>query len=62
MQQRWEYKTLYLPPEPFFKMDVAAGTNDRFNECGEKGWELVTIVNPDVKTGALIAVFKRPKK
>lgn len=62
MTQHWEYRVLFMPLEPLFKQDVAPGTQDRLNEYGERGWELVSMSpSASPNTSSMIAVFTRPK-
>ncbi len=63
---KWEYMTLVLPAKGFFlgggKIDGRM-LNDRLNELGREGWELVNVFDTNMdagKTRDVFAFLKRP--
>lgn len=59
----WEYHTFAIEKKGFFSRDFHWGTfNDRLNELGREGWELVTIQDISYYEGRsayVVAVLKR---
>ncbi len=63
--QRWQYRTLMFQAEGWFAGGKLNGQvfNDRLNELGEHGWELVSVFDTNMfqgQTRDVIAVLKRP--
>ena len=62
---QWEYMTLVFAATGFIlggKLD-GKKLNDRLNELGEEGWELVSVFDTNMlegKTRDVYAILKRP--
>jgi hypothetical protein len=62
---KWEYTTLMFEAEGWLLGGVLNGEkfNNRLNELGEEGWELVNVFDTNVQGGRsrnIVAVMKRP--
>ena len=62
---KWEYATVVVETSGWFITGKIDGKtfNDKLNEFGEQGWELVSVYDTNFAnggTGDVIAVFKRP--
>ena len=62
---KWEYRTVMFEASGWFlggKLD-GGQFNERLNQLGEEGWELVTAFDTNSAQGAtrdVVAVLKRP--
>ena len=63
--QRWEYRTLQLDLEGWFRPSVdVAQTNATLDALGHEGWELVSVLDLNRGHGhstALVAFLKRAR-
>lgn len=68
MGEKWEYKILHISAERWTGTGLPADLNQRFDEIGAQGWELVGFVSMDrpsfipwggSKTVGVVATFKR---
>ena len=62
---KWEYMTLVLAAKGFWLGGSIDGEklNERLNELGEEGWELVSMFDTNMAQGQtrdVFAVLKRP--
>jgi hypothetical protein len=62
---KWEYTTVMFESEGWLLGGVLNGEkfNNRLNELGEEGWELVNVFDTNVQGGRsrnIVAVMKRP--
>jgi hypothetical protein len=62
---RWEYRTVMFDVTGWFLGGVLDGAkfNDRLNQLGEEGWELVSVFDTNLHQGGtrnVVAVLKRP--
>ncbi len=63
----WEYRTVVFDVSGWLiggKLD-GQGFNDRLNQLGEEGWELVSVFDTNHTQGGtrdVVAVLKRPLK
>ena len=68
MNEKWEYKIVYCGAERWTSTGLPSDLNQRFDEFGAQGWELVGMVSierPSLipwggsKTVGVLASFKR---
>jgi hypothetical protein len=68
MSERWEYKIIYFSAERWTSTGLPSDLNQKFDEYGAEGWELVdteSIARPSFipwggsKTVGVVAYFKR---
>jgi hypothetical protein len=66
MTERWEYKVVYFSAEQWTRTGLPDDLNERFDEYGAQGWELVgseSLIRPrwiwTEKTVSIVAFFKR---
>jgi hypothetical protein len=68
MEHTWEYKILHIGAERWTGTGLPSDLNQRFDEFGSQGWELVGLVSIDrpsfipwggSKTVGVVATFKR---
>jgi len=60
---KWEYKTINYEKRSFFSGKIdRAELNEKLNDIGREGWELVSISGSSGWGAAagILAVFKRP--
>lgn len=70
MNERWEYKVIYIGVERWTKTGLPADINEKIDGYGADGWELVgteAIISPAwfweaSKTVGIVAFFKRRTK
>ncbi len=67
MSEKWEYKLICVSAESWTKTGLPNDLNERFDEYGREGWELVStesIIRPrwiaSERTVSIVAFFKRP--
>ncbi|MBR0598824.1 DUF4177 domain-containing protein [Sinanaerobacter chloroacetimidivorans] len=61
--EKWEYKTIVFDKNGLFKAKF--DLDEKLNEQGEEGWELVAMVSPVSSSGMSVQMFatlKRKKK
>jgi hypothetical protein len=64
---KWEYTTVMFEASGLFVGGALDGEkfNNRLNQLGEEGWELVTVFDTNAQGGRsrdIVAVLKRPMK
>ncbi len=64
---KWEYSTVMFEASRWFLGGKIDGQkfNDRLNQFGEEGWELVSVFDTNFNEGGtrdVVAVLKRPMK
>jgi hypothetical protein len=64
---KWEYRTLMFDALGWFVGGELDGEkfNNRLNELGEEGWELVTVFDTNAQGGrsrSIVAVLTRPMR
>jgi hypothetical protein len=64
-KMKWEYRTVMFEASRWFLGGKIDGSefNDRLNQLGEEGWELVNVFDTNFANGGTreaVAVFKRP--
>jgi hypothetical protein len=68
MDEKWEYKIIYCGAERWTSTGLPSDLNQRFDEFGAQGWELVGMASIDrpslipwggSKTVGVLATFKR---
>jgi hypothetical protein len=64
---KWEYATVMFEASGWFVGGALDGEklNNRLNELGQEGWELVTVFDTNVQGGRsrdIVAVLKRPTR
>ena len=66
MEVMWEYKIVYFSSERWTSTGLPTDINERFDEFGKQGWELVgteSIIRPGwfsaARTAGMVGFFKR---
>lgn len=64
---KWEYTTVMFEASGWFVGGALDGEkfNNRLNQLGEEGWELVSVFDTNAQGGRsrdIVAVLKRPMK
>lgn len=69
MHNRWEYKIIHISTERWTSTGLPGDINEKFDELGAQGWELVrteSILRGSIApigasmTVGIVAIFKRP--